>query len=46
MAITRWLWVGVRAEDILERPAIMGYTNIVFRDEDLAYLLGFASVAR
>jgi phospholipid/cholesterol/gamma-HCH transport system substrate-binding protein len=45
-AVTRWWWVGVRAEDILERSAFMGYTNIVLRDEDLAYLLGFASVAR
>ncbi len=45
-AVTRWWWVGVRAEDLLERSAFMGYTNIVLRDEDLAYLLGFASVAR
>jgi phospholipid/cholesterol/gamma-HCH transport system substrate-binding protein len=45
-ALTRWWWVGIRSEDILERSAFMGYTNIVLRDEDLAYLLGFASVAR
>jgi hypothetical protein len=45
-AITRWLWLGVRTEDILERPAFQAYTNIVLRDEDLAYLLGFATVAR
>lgn len=45
-ALTRWLWFGVRTEDILERPAFMTYANIVLRDEDLAYLLGFASFAR
>lgn len=46
VALTRWLWVGARGEDLGERGAFMGYTNIVFRDEDLAYLLGFASFAR
>lgn len=45
-AVQRWLWIGARVEDVLERAAFMAYTNIVFRDEDLAYLLGFASVAR
>jgi phospholipid/cholesterol/gamma-HCH transport system substrate-binding protein len=45
VAVTRWLWVGARVEDVLERSAFMAYTNIVFRDEDLAYLLGFATIA-
>lgn len=45
-AITRWWWIGVRGEDILERSAFQAYTNIVFRDEDFAYLMGLASVAR
>ncbi len=46
MAVTKWLWLGVRAEDLLERSAFMAYTNIVFRDEDLAYFFGFASLSR
>lgn len=46
MAVTRWLWLGVRTEDLLERSAFMAYTNIVFRDEDLAYFFGFASLSR
>lgn len=45
-ALTRWLWVGVRQEDILEHSSFMTYANINLRDEDLAYLLGFASFAR
>ncbi len=45
VAITRWFWLGARAEDVLHHSAFMAYTNVVFRDEDLAYLLGFASVA-
>ncbi|MCB4756034.1 MAG: MlaD family protein [Elusimicrobia bacterium] len=45
-ALTRWLWVGVRDEEILERPDVMGYANVVLKDEDLAYLLGLASFAR
>ncbi len=46
VALTRWWWVGVRQEDILERSAFQAYTNIIFRDEDFAYLMGLASVAR
>jgi phospholipid/cholesterol/gamma-HCH transport system substrate-binding protein len=45
-ALVRWFWVGVRCEDILERPAWQAYANVVFRDDDFAYLLGLASVAR
>lgn len=46
MAITRWLWVGARAEDLYERTSYQAYMNIIFRDTDLAYLLGLASAAR
>lgn len=46
VAVQKWLWLGVRAEDVLERAAVMAYTNVIFRDEDLAYLLGFASFAK
>ncbi len=46
IALTRWLWVGGRWEDLLERSAFQAYANVIFRDEDLAYLLGFASIAR
>lgn len=45
-AVTRWMWLGVRTEDLLERSAFMAYTNIIFRDEDLAYFFGFASLSR
>lgn len=46
IAITPWLLVGARGEDIMERGAFMSYTNIVFEDKDLAYLLGFVGLAR
>jgi len=46
VAITRWFWLGARAEDVLERSAFIGYANIIFRDEDLSYLLGFAGLAK
>jgi len=45
-ALTRWLWVGVRGEDLLERSDLQSYVNIVLKDEDLTYLLGLAAVAR
>ena len=46
VAVTRWLWVGARAEDLFERTSYQAYMNIIFRDQDLAYLLGLASVAK
>ncbi|MBV9080666.1 MAG: MCE family protein [Elusimicrobia bacterium] len=46
MSLTPWLWVGARWEDVLQRSAFMAYTNVVFRDEDLAYFFGFASLAK
>lgn len=46
VALTRWWWVGVRGQDLFQHAAFQSYTNLVFRDEDLAYLLGFASFAR
>jgi hypothetical protein len=45
LAVTRWLWLGARAEDLLERTAFQAYTNIIFRDEDLSYLFGFLTFA-
>jgi phospholipid/cholesterol/gamma-HCH transport system substrate-binding protein len=45
LAVTRWLWLGARAEDLLEHTAFMAYTNVVFRDEDLSYLFGFITLA-
>jgi phospholipid/cholesterol/gamma-HCH transport system substrate-binding protein len=45
-AVTEWLWLGVRAQDLLERTAFQSYLNIVFRDQDLAYLFGFASLSK
>jgi len=46
VSIKRWLWIGARVEDILERSVFMTNLNIVFKDEDLAYLLGLAGAAR
>lgn len=46
VALRRWWWVGVRGEDLLDRAAFHIYTNITFRDEDFAYLMGLASIAR
>lgn len=46
VAVTKWLWLGVRAEDILERAAFQSYLNIIFRDQDLPYFFGFAALSR
>ncbi len=46
VAITNWLWVGARAQDIYERASFQTYMNIIFRDADIASLFGLASVAR
>ncbi len=46
VAITRWLWLGTRWRDVMERSAFEAYANIIFRDEDLAYFFGFASLSK
>jgi len=46
LALTRWLWVGVREEDLSGRPSFQTSANVVLLDKDLAYLLGLASLAR
>ncbi len=46
MAVTNWLWIGARAEDLFERTSYQAYMNIIFRDSDLGYMFGLASVAR
>jgi len=45
VAVTRWLWLGARWRDVMDRSAFQAYANIIFRDEDLSYLFGFASLA-
>jgi hypothetical protein len=46
LAVTKWLWLGARVEDIFERSSFQAYLNIIFRDQDLGYIFGLASVAR
>lgn len=46
VAVTNWLWVGARAQDVYERTSFQSYMNIIFRDQDIASLFGLASVAR
>lgn len=46
VAVTQWLWFGVRAQDVLERAAFQSYLNIIFSDKDLPYFFGFATLSR
>ncbi len=46
LALTRWLWVGVRQEDMLEHSAFQTYANVILLDRDFAYLLGLSALAR
>jgi phospholipid/cholesterol/gamma-HCH transport system substrate-binding protein len=41
-----WLWLGAQVEDIKERKNLNANVNITFKDEDIAYLLGFVGLAR
>ncbi|MBL8022840.1 MAG: MCE family protein [Elusimicrobia bacterium] len=45
-AIEPWLWVGAQIEDVSERKNFNVNANIMFRDEDLAFLLGLVGLAR
>lgn len=46
VAVTRWFWLGAHWRDVLERSSFEASANIVFRDEDLPYFFGFASLAK
>ncbi|MBL0058598.1 MAG: MCE family protein [Elusimicrobia bacterium] len=45
-AIDPWLWIGAQLEDVAVRRNLNVNANLVFRDEDLAFLLGFVGLAR
>lgn len=45
-AIDPWLWVGAQVEDVAERKNLNVNANLMFRDEDLAFLLAFIGLAR
>ena len=40
------VWAGVDLEDVAQRRKTNAYLNIRFRDEDIAYLLGLAGLAK
>jgi phospholipid/cholesterol/gamma-HCH transport system substrate-binding protein len=41
--VTRWLGVGARVEDVQEVPRYQTWANILFEDQDVAYLFGLAT---
>jgi virulence factor Mce-like protein len=41
-----WLWMGAQVEDIAVRRNLNLNANLVFRDEDFAFLLAFIGLAR
>jgi ABC-type transporter Mla subunit MlaD len=45
-AIEPWLWVGAQVEDLAVRRNLNVNANVLFRDEDLAFLLAFIGLAR
>jgi phospholipid/cholesterol/gamma-HCH transport system substrate-binding protein len=45
-AVDPWLWLGGQVEDAAERRNLTVNANLVFRDEDLTFLLGLIGLAR
>ncbi len=43
--LTDWWYLGINGEDILEQKTINTTVNLIFDDEDLAYLLGLAGLS-
>jgi len=41
--LTRLLGVGARVEDVAGVPRFMGWANVMFEDQDVAYLFGLAT---
>lgn len=46
LRLTRWLYLGVRYEDVSLSEVLNAYLNITFEDEDIAYLLGLIGLSR
>jgi len=46
VGILRWLYAGVQVEDIAIRSNVVGNLNVQLRDDDIAYLLGLASLGK
>ncbi len=44
--VNKWVTAGLRVEDIAETSHLSGLLRVAFEDKDIAYLLGFAGVAR
>lgn len=44
--LTQWMHIGGLAEDVGGEKNFNAYMNIVFEDEDVAYLLGVVGLAR
>jgi phospholipid/cholesterol/gamma-HCH transport system substrate-binding protein len=40
------VWIGAQVEDMAERKNVNANVNVSFRDDDIAYLLGLAGLAR
>jgi hypothetical protein len=45
-AIAPWVWVGGQVEDLKERKNFNANVNVVFKDEDIAFLLGLVGLAK
>ncbi|HAM34696.1 MAG TPA: hypothetical protein DEB40_02680 [Elusimicrobia bacterium] len=41
--VTRWLGIGARVEDVQELKTYQTWANIMFEDQDVAYLFGLAT---
>ena len=41
--LTKWLGIGARVEDVQEVPRYQTWANVMFEDQDVAYLFGLAT---
>ncbi|MDD5655999.1 MAG: MlaD family protein [Elusimicrobia bacterium] len=41
--VTRWFGIGARVEDVQETKSYQTWANVMFEDQDVAYLFGLAS---
>lgn len=45
-AVAPWVWIGGGVEDMAARKNFNANVNILFKDEDIAFLLGLVNIAR
>lgn len=46
VGLTKWFFLGLQSEDLLTQQSMFAYCNVVFEDEDVAYIMGLIGLSK